>query len=99
MKYIMDIDVDNISAAALYGMRTTYDDEMMGKILQYLKSFAPCKFTSAPVVDILTGEKVADADNGFSDGQYTWYVSEIYYFERYRLPLDQHFVEHVLTKI
>lgn len=72
--------------------------KVMEKVLRYLKSFAPCKFTSAPVVDVVTGEKVADADNGFTDGEYTWYVSEVYYFERYRLPLNKHFLDHVLMR-
>ena len=98
MKYITDIDVDTISASQLQGIHTTHDRKTTATILRYLKSFAPCKFTSAPVIDIVTGETVADADNGFSDGEYTWYVSEVYYFERYHFPLNQHFIDHVLAK-
>lgn len=47
MKYIMDIDVDKATMSQLRGTYTPYDHEVMEKVLQYLKSFAPCKFNCA----------------------------------------------------
>lgn len=68
------------------------------KILLYLKQFEPCAFTSEPVRDLFNGKIVLDANNGFSDGEYRWYASEIYHFEQYNLSLNDDFIEHVLQQ-
>ena len=64
-----------------------------------MKSFSPSLFTSAPVIDVFTDEEVTTADNGYSDGEYTWYESEIYHFDKYNLKLNDDFIEYVLNKI
>lgn len=65
-------------------------------ILEYMRKFDPCAFTSAPVYDKLTGEMVFDANNAHSDGTFTWYESEIYHFEKYNLKLNDDFIQHIL---
>lgn len=65
------------------------------KILEYLKRFDDWAFTSQPVYDIYSGEKVSDADNAKTDGVYTWYQSEIYYFEKYNLHLNDEFIHYI----
>lgn len=67
-------------------------------ILSYMRKFPPCVFTSAPVTDRCTGEKVGEADNGRSDGEFMWYESWIYYFEHYNLKLNEAFIYHVLSR-
>lgn len=65
-------------------------------ILSYLKKFSPSLFTSEPFVDVFSGKTIRDADNGYSDGEYVWYDSDIYYFEHYNLKLDEAFIDYVL---
>ena len=65
------------------------------KVLNYLKKFKASLFTSEPVIDVFTGKKVADADNGYTDGKYTWFESEVHYFEHYDLKLNEDFLESV----
>lgn len=97
MKYITNINVDDHSKLESEDVFCRYDPFQREKILKYLRSFQPNAFTSAPVVDVFTKKQVAEADNGFTDGQYIWYESEIYYFERYGLPLSQDFVDYVMN--
>lgn len=68
-------------------------------ILEYLKRFPECAFTSEPVRDKYTNEIVYGADNARSDGEYTWYEDEIYHFEKYDLKLNDDFINHVLSQV
>lgn len=65
------------------------------KIIAYLNSFDDDAFTSQPVYDIFSGERVSDADNAKTDGVYTWYQSEIYHFEKYDLQLNEEFINYL----
>ncbi len=38
-------------------------------------------FSTQPIIDRLSDKKVVDAENEYSDGTYSWYDTEIYYFE------------------
>lgn len=73
-------------------------NEILNKetVLNYLKQSPEYAFTSEPVKDYYTGEIVYDANNARSDGEYIWYESEIYHFEKYNLKLNDDFIEHVL---
>ena len=93
--YITDILVDKISAEDQKSISAKYDKDEKAKVLSYLKKFEVASFTSAPVVDAFTNEIVAVADNGYTDGKYTWYESEVYYFEEYDLKLDKDFIEYI----
>jgi hypothetical protein len=99
MKYILNYDIDDLSAEAL--KKQFMDNPISNKveILKYMKSLSPSIFTSAPVIDVFTDEEVKSADNGYTDGEYTWYESEIYYFEKYNLKLNDDFIEYVLSKV
>ena len=76
---------------------TVYPIKHKAEILSYLRRFDDWAFTSQPVYDIYTGEKVADSDNAKTDGIYTWYVGEIYFFGKYNLALNRDFIEHILN--
>ena len=67
--------------------------------MEYFSRFEPSLFTSAPVIDAFTGERVSAANNGYSDGEYTWYKAEMYYFEHYGLRLRKDFIEHVIRTV
>lgn len=69
------------------------------KILAYLKKFKDCAFTSQPVYDIYTGEKIEEADNAVTDGVYTWYHKDIYHFEKYNLKLNDEFLEYLTPQM
>ncbi len=71
---------------------------MSKKIIHYLNKFSPSVFTSEPLIDIFTEKKISDADNGYSDGEYEWYDSDIYYFEHYNLKIDENFVKKIVEK-
>lgn len=95
MLYITDVLVDKLLETE-NNYTSNYNENEKKKLLEYLKKFKASMFTSAPVVDVFTGSVVADADNGYSDGRYTWYKSEVYYFEKYNLKLNDNFVRYVL---
>lgn len=96
MKYITDIMVSDLANMAIKSARADYSDAEKKRVMDYFDKFDASLFTSAPVIDVFTGKQVADADNGYSDGEYTWYQSEIYYFEHYGLKLRKDFVDHVM---
>lgn len=77
---------------------THYTKNEKTALLQYMKAYSPCAFTSQPVKDVFSGKIVADANNARSDGEYRWYESEIYHFEKYNLKLSDEFIRHVLSK-
>ena len=66
------------------------------KKFYYLNKFSPSVFTYEPLIDIFTEKKISDADNGYSDGEYEWYDSDIYYFEHYNLKIDENFVKKIV---
>ena len=75
-----------------------YDKTEKENILYYFNQYEPCKFTSEPLFDVYTGEKIKAADNGYSDGKYTWYDSDIYHFEKYNMKLNEDFIDYVRKK-
>ncbi len=99
MKYILNYDIDDMSAGALKKQFMDNPVSNKNEILKYMKSLSPSIFTSAPVIDIFTDKEVKSADNGYTDGEYRWHESEIYYFEKYNLKLNDDFIEYVLNKI
>lgn len=98
MKYINHLRIARIAEYLSDGYKKKYDDSVKRKILAHLRSFPPCAFTSQPVIDAFTGEEVYEADNGYTDGSYTWYESQIYYFEKYDLALEEDFIAYVLER-
>ena len=95
MKYITDISVDKITVYQDFTGK--YDDFVRDRVLAYLRAFKASGFTSQPVIDAFTGEMVAGADNGYTDGVYIWYESEVYYFEKYDLALTKDFLDYVVA--
>lgn len=99
MKYILNYDIDDMSAEALKKQFMDNPISDKNEILKYMKSLSPSIFTSAPVIDIFTDKEIKSADNGYSDSEYIWRESEIYYFEKYNLKLNDDFIKYVLNKI
>ena len=67
-------------------------------ILVYLTSFKPMRFTSARIIDKVTGEAVMDiVNNSFSDGGYKWSDSNIYHFKKYNITLSAEFFEYFIN--
>lgn len=95
MKYITDILVDEMVKEDKESIHAEYAASDKDKVLSYLKKFKASLFTSEPVIDVFTGKKVAAADNGYTDGKYRWFESEVYYFEHYNLKLNEDFLELV----
>ena len=96
--FIVDFDLDDLTVSEFKQLISDDAPAVKKAIIKYLKSFDVSAFTSQPVYDILTGEEVFCADNAHTDGVYTWYESEIYYFETYNLKLSKEFIEYVLAK-
>lgn len=96
MKYITDILVTKLADMTVKDIRADYSNDEKKRVMDYFGRFDPSLFTSAPVIDAFTDKRVADADNGYSDGEYTWYRSEMHYFEHYGLKLRKDFIEHVM---
>lgn len=76
-----------------------YQPEEKRAILHYLKQFRPCWFTTAPVVDPFLGKQAKEANLGYSDGEYTWYESQIYCLEKYDLALTDEFLAYIRKKL
>lgn len=99
MKYITDIIVGKLTDMTISDIHTDYSDAEKKCITEYFGKYNASLFTSAPVIDAFTGKQVYDADNGYSDGEYTWYQSEMYYFEHYGLKLSKDFINHVMKAL
>ena len=97
MKFITDIYVRKLANETVEGISTDYSFAEKKYIMEYFGRFKPSLFTSAPVIDAFTGKQVADANNCYFDGEYTWYEAEIYYFEHYGLKLRNDFIDHALA--
>ena len=98
MKYISELDADKLGKYSGVSYRSQYGSAEKNNILNYLRSFKPCLFTTAPVEDPFTGEWVKKTDFGYSDGVYTWYESEIYCLEKYDFALTEEFRAYVREK-
>ena len=68
-------------------------------ILVYLTSFKPKRFTSARIIDKVTGEAaVMDiVNNSLTDGEYKWSDSNIYHLKKYNMPLSAEFIEYFIN--
>ena len=99
MKYITDLDVDEIGGKRCAEFQRKYDPKEKGHILEYLRQFRPYILTTAPAEDPFTHEQVEEADFGYSDGEYTWYETEIYCFEKYDLALTDEFLAYIRKKL
>ena len=98
MKYLLKKPIRKMTEAEFKENTAYYTENEKALLLQYMKSFSPCAFTSEPVRDIFSGKIVVDADNARSDGEYRWCESEIYHFEKYNLKINDDFVHHVLSR-
>lgn len=67
-------------------------------IFDFLTSFKPKGFTSARIIDKVSGEAVMDiVNNSFSDGEYKWSDSNIYHFKKYNIPLSAEFIVYFIN--
>lgn len=96
--FICDVDLDGICQDDLKQLCSDSPVNDKERIIAYLRKSPVSAYTSAPVVDVLTGEIVGESDNARSDGTYTWYESEMYHFEKYNLKLNDEFVQYVLNR-
>lgn len=99
MKYITDIDVDAIGKNRGDEFQRRYDPSEKRDILEYLRSLRPYMLTTAPAEDPFTHEQVGETDFGYFDGEYTWYETEIYCFEKYDLALTDEFLAYIRKKL
>jgi hypothetical protein len=97
-KYAFHKDINEMTLGEFMGQTTSKPIMEKEKILAYMKSGALSAFTSEPVHDRLTGEEVKEADNQRTDGEFIWYESWIYHFEKYNLKLNDDFIEYVLNR-
>lgn len=97
-KYAFIKDVRKLSNAQFLLVTSKHPIPEKEKILAYMKQFPCSAFTSEPVFDRYTGDKVVEADNQRTDGEYIWYESWIYYFDKYNLKLNDDFIEYVLNR-
>ena len=70
-------------------------------ILHYLKSAQLYAYGTGILTDAFSKEPVSKVErynNSYSDGEYEWYDSEIYHFEKYNLKLNNDFIQHVLNR-
>lgn len=99
MKFISDKSIDKLSSEEFLWFCSPLPIDKKKQILQYLKSITtPNAFTSQPVIDKLTNKETKKIDNAFTDGEYVWYASEVYHFEKYDLKLNDDFIEYVLNR-
>lgn len=95
-KYISSVNIRKISMKDFSNLISETPIKNKEIILKYLKSFPCYAYTSEPVFDKFSSQQVCDADNAYSDGEYVWYESLIYHFEKYNFNIDSKFVEKIL---
>lgn len=96
MKYAINSNLRKLSKADFLKLCTPKNIPNKNKILEYLKSFDAEYCSAALVYDVVTGKETQTDELGFTDGEYTWYSSWIYHFEKYNLKLNDDFIEHIL---
>ena len=99
MKFAISTSIRNLNKEEL--LKRCTDGAILEKndILEYLKSFSPNCYSSALVNDILEDQETDISEVGYTDGEYIWYSSWIYHFEKYNLKLNDDFIAHVLSKL
>lgn len=68
-------------------------------VLSYARKFDYLAVSSGNVIDILTDKDTGIAKMLYTDDKYYWYADEIYYFDKYNLPLKDEFVQHACEKM
>lgn len=99
MLFLLNKPIYDMSRSELETATSSKELPEKKKVLEYLKSFEKCAYTTQPVIDGFTGEKLDCIDDARSDGVYRWYESEIYHFEKYNLKLNDDFIQHVLNRL
>lgn len=98
MKFLFRKPVAELSVSELRELISDTPVQEKTQILNYLNKYKPSAFTSEPVFDRITDEQVYEADNGYTDGTYQWYESDIYHLKKYNLKLNDDFIEYVKLK-
>ncbi|MBR2934817.1 MAG: hypothetical protein IKB79_04485 [Oscillospiraceae bacterium] len=69
------------------------------KVLHFLKAFRPTSATSGKVFDVVSQQSVDNLYNVcYEYCGFFWSETDIYHFEKYNMPLNQSFLNFVLTK-
>lgn len=69
------------------------------KVLHFLKAFKPTSVTSGKVFDAVSQQSVENLYNVcYEYYGFFWSETDIYHFEKYDMPLNQSFLDFVLTK-
>lgn len=103
MKYIIDSDkrtsaMGRKEIADLLDSNKAADNAETNMLLKYLNSFEPDAYTTQPLFDPMTTDKVKDADNLYTDGTYYWYDCDVYLIRKYGLTATKEFMKHVKEK-
>ncbi len=80
---------DNLSKADI-------SDDEYEKILKYLKNGKTTFVTSQIPRDIFTGKNIGSDLRIFTDGVFSWTNEELYYFEKYKIKLNEDFISSAL---
>lgn len=100
MKYAINKSIRNLTKQDFLKLCTLNDIEHKKEILDYLKSFEPEYCSVTYIKDIFMETEITEIDElGYFDGEYVWYSSWTYHFEKYNLKLNDDFIEHVLKNI
>lgn len=97
-KYAFSYDIEKMSIEQFHSSISNFPNEHKDRILAFMRKAPTVAYTSLPVYDRLTGEEAFPADNAHSDGEYTWYESWIYHFEKYNIKLNDDFIQHALSR-
>lgn len=62
------------------------------KILRYLKSVKPSVYGVFALKDVINGEVYSTSCRNYDENGWEWTDADIYYFEKYNIPLDEEFV-------
>lgn len=66
------------------------------KVLKYLRSFDVDSVSSGYVYDSVKKQYTDMKIEGYSDGEYAWESSQIYYFENYDIKLSDAFIKKAI---
>ena len=98
MKYLLNYDIDEASGEKIVSCTSKVEIEHKKEILSYLKKFPPHAYSSGYVYDKISKAKTDIIDSLTGDGKYLWGTTEVYYFEKYNLKLNDDFIQYVLGK-
>lgn len=66
------------------------------KVIAYMQSFEPYA-VAGQIVDCVTGERLKEADIGYTDGEFRWTSQDVYHIKKYNAAISNEFYKKIVS--